>query len=173
MSTHDGRLIRAAMWLGTCGLLRSGEFAKKDKDSVVLRRSHLTFHTEAGAECPRDSPQVDYMKLFLPKSKTDPFRAGAQVVISNKNAISAMLTYLTTKFELITDQPLLRTSCGTPLTVSELVRTCSNNPVRSTQNSTSDTHLDEEGLLRCTLPANPTPSSRLWVAGAHSLSLAM
>ena len=122
MSTHDGRLIRAAMWLGTCGLLRSGEFAKKDKDSVVLRRSHLTFHTEAGAECPRDSPQVDYMKLFLPKSKTDPFCAGAQVVISNKNAISAMLTYLTTKFEPITDQPLLRTSCGTPLTVSELVR---------------------------------------------------
>jgi len=41
-----GRCLRAAMWLGTTGLLRSGEFAWRNANSVLLLRSALTFHDE-------------------------------------------------------------------------------------------------------------------------------
>jgi hypothetical protein len=36
--------MRAAMWLGTCGLLRSGEFTRKSTTKCILKLNHLTFH---------------------------------------------------------------------------------------------------------------------------------
>ena len=37
--------VRAAMWLGTCGLLRAGEFTAKPTAHHTLRLQHLTFFT--------------------------------------------------------------------------------------------------------------------------------
>jgi hypothetical protein len=36
INTQHGRMMRAATWLGTCGLLRAGEFAVRDKESALL-----------------------------------------------------------------------------------------------------------------------------------------
>ena len=32
------------MWLGTCGLLRAGEFVQKPTTKYSLKLQHLTFH---------------------------------------------------------------------------------------------------------------------------------
>jgi len=38
--------MRAAMWLGTCSLLRSGEFTRKPTTKYTLKLNHLTFHSK-------------------------------------------------------------------------------------------------------------------------------
>jgi hypothetical protein len=43
LRNESHRCTKAAMWLGTCGLLRSGEFAIKNSDSNRLLVSNLTF----------------------------------------------------------------------------------------------------------------------------------
>lgn len=88
--------LRAAMWLGTCGLLRSGEFAWKNRDSATLRRNQLSFHNEDDIELNGlDACRLAaYMKVRLEKSKTDPFREGTDVLVSNPIAIQAMCHFL-------------------------------------------------------------------------------
>lgn len=96
VTTTQGLLLRAAMWLGTCGLLRSGELASRGRESVILRRGDLTFVDTAGAETAQPPPdgELSYMKLRLRQSKTDPFRRGADIIISQRRALSAMRAYL-------------------------------------------------------------------------------
>lgn len=106
MSTSNGRMLRAAMWLGTCGLLRAGEFTVRDGNSCVLRRRNLSFHTEDGTARPASSLDVAYMKVRLDKSKTDPFGRGVDVIISHPVAIKAMRQYLLHQRDLFAADPL-------------------------------------------------------------------
>lgn len=123
VTTADGRMLRAAMWLGTCGLLRSGEFATRGRDSIILRRGDLAFVSAEGVEAahPPVSDSLSHMKLRLRQSKTDPFRRGVDVIISQRRAMSAMLHYLAAMPSLTADDPLFLTSSGKELTVSALV----------------------------------------------------
>ena len=45
-SKQEHLCMRAAMWLGTCGLLRSGEFTRKPTTKYTLKLNHLTFHAK-------------------------------------------------------------------------------------------------------------------------------
>ena len=121
VDTTDGRMIRAAMWLGTCGLLRSGEFTVKDKHSVLVHRHQLTFHDEEGALRHVSSSKVAYMQLKLARTKTEQFGAGATIVISHSRAVLAMSSYLTTTPDVSSREALLRTQQGRPLTYSFLM----------------------------------------------------
>ena len=78
--------MRAAMWLGTCGLLRSGEFTRKVSTKHTLKLNHLTFHSKDDSVIDPLDTTLDaplYMSLQLDQSKTDPFRHGTTVVVSN------------------------------------------------------------------------------------------
>ena len=123
VTTVDGRLLRAAMWLGTCGLLRSGEFASRGRDSVILRRDDLVFVDDEGTESPLPLTKdtLSHIKLRLRQSKTDPFRRGVDVIVSQRRAMAAMLHYLTVVPSLGADDPLFLMSSGRELTVSTLV----------------------------------------------------
>ena len=122
--TLAGACVRAAMWLATCGLLRSGEVAYRSRDSVILRRKDLTFHDEDGLEIEdhQKHREASYMKLRLLQSKTDPFRQGVDIIIANDRAIAAMCDYLTIKRLSATDSnALFDVGGGACLTVSMLV----------------------------------------------------
>jgi integrase len=121
VGTRQGRLMRAAMWLGTCGLLRAGEFAWRDKETAILTRKQLTFHSEAGQELPPCSPQAAYVKVRLEKSKTDPFRAGTDIIVANNRAIDALNVYLTGRATIPPEGPLFSTDAGDALSVRSLV----------------------------------------------------
>jgi hypothetical protein len=122
--------MRAAMWLGTCGLLRAGEFTTKSTTRNVLHLRHLTFYDSKHVEVDpfqHDAwTQVHYMKLRLEQSKTDPFRGGSDVVIGNVHAVSFMLTYLRTRNRqhyILKRMPLLcDTDTGQALSASALVK---------------------------------------------------
>ena len=93
-------LLWAMMWTATSGLLRISEFTtRKDSEpSRVLTLQQLAFHdrgqgplslTEA---CSADE-DVQYAVLRLTASKTDPFRAGVDIVLSAATALQALLSY--------------------------------------------------------------------------------
>lgn len=122
MTTADGRLIRAAMWLGTCGLLRSGEFTVRNQHCSVVRREHLAFRDEEGRPLNPSDTAVSHMSLQLLRSKTDQFGASPAILIAQPNARSAMLAYLSRASDLRAEDPLLRMADGRPLTYAFLMR---------------------------------------------------
>jgi hypothetical protein len=63
------------------------------------------------------------MKVRLEKSKTDPFRAGADVhvIIAQSRAIEAVRAYLAGRVELTSNGPLFRSEAGSALDVRALV----------------------------------------------------
>jgi hypothetical protein len=116
--------MRAAMWLGTCGLLRAGEFTTKPSTKQSLKIQHLTFydqhnHTLSPWDLQGRTPL--FMSLKLEQSKTDPFRQGVNVIISNTQAINYMLAYLQHRKHSLARQPLLVGRDGQALTASALV----------------------------------------------------
>ena len=116
--------MRAAMWLGTCGLLRSGEFTRKSTTQSTLKLHHLTFHGKDNMTLDPLNPrgeQPQYMTLRLEQSKTDPFRRGTNVVISNSQAVQHMLAYLRHRNCTLARQPLLVGDDGQALSTSALV----------------------------------------------------
>ena len=122
MDTHDGRLQRAAMWTGTCGLLRSGEFVLRSKDSILLKRGNLTFHGEDGGVLAMDSERVTYMQVKLDRSKTDQIGAGVSIVVAHPVALQAMRAYLAARGGGQATEALLRMRDGKPLTHSLLMQ---------------------------------------------------
>jgi hypothetical protein len=117
--------MRAAMWLGTCGLLRAGEFTTKSTSQNTLKFQHLTFldykHNELDPLDLEDEPP-HYMTIRLEQSKTDPFRHGTSVVIGNRRAIEYMIVYLTKRKQVLNRQPLFVGANGLALTTAALVR---------------------------------------------------
>ena len=120
--TLEGLCIRAAMCAGTCGLLRSGEFAHRNRHSAPPLRRHLSFHKSDDSLVPEDSwRSATYMKLRVTKSKTDPFRVGTDVVVSNDKAIAAMCDYLQRRGRVEADDYLFTLDRRNCLTVTQLV----------------------------------------------------
>ena len=121
--TLSGLSLRAAMWLGTTGLLRSGEFAVRNKDSNVLLRSDLQFIDDHGQQHDghKAQPHTAYMRLTLRQSKTDPFRQGVDVIVSDHRAVAAMLTYIQAHSTQRASDPLFIAEGGKALDVSTLV----------------------------------------------------
>ena len=118
--------MRAAMWLGTCGLLRAGEFVTKPTTKYSLKLQHLTFHdVNNNILEPHNLKHTEiphYMSLRLDQSKTDPFRQGTAVIISNTRAIQYMLAYLHRRNQRFARQPLFAGVDGQALTASALVK---------------------------------------------------
>jgi hypothetical protein len=125
-SNESHRCTRAAMWLGTCGLLRSGEFAVKNANSNQLLVRNLTFvksdKVNIRSYDPTSLRSASYMIVHLDQSKTDPFRHGTDIIVSNRNAINAMASYLSHRAHLKQDEPLFMENGRKPLTVTSLVR---------------------------------------------------
>jgi hypothetical protein len=125
-SNESHRCTRAAMWLGTCGLLRSGEFAVKDANSNQLLVKNLTFVKSDKVNIRSydltSLLSASYMIVHLDQSKTDPFRQGTDIIVSNRSAITAMASYLSQRANLKQDQSLFMENDGKPLTVASLVR---------------------------------------------------
>lgn len=116
--------MRAAMWLGTCGLLRSGEFTRKAATRHTLKLHHLAFYDKRRAALDMsslDSVQPLYMTIRLDQSKTDPFRRGTDVVVSNARAIEYMVAYLRRRNCMLARQPLFVGDDGQALTTNALV----------------------------------------------------
>ena len=116
--------FRAAMWLGTCGLLRAGEFTKKADKKHSLQLHHLTFHNQNNDVLDPlrlNGARPLYMSLRLDQSKTDPFRRGTNVVISNPRAIEYMLAYLQRRNQHLARMPLFAGADGQPLRTGALV----------------------------------------------------
>ncbi len=113
---------RAAMWLGTCGLLRSGEFAVRGKHACVLQRQHLVFLNDAMKDAlpPAAWQHATCVRVHIAASKTDPFRQGVDVLVGNKQAVRAMATYLTRRGITAGTDPLFVGADGA-LSVAELV----------------------------------------------------
>jgi len=117
--------MRAAMWLGTCGLLRAGEFTSKHHGQTPPLLQHLQFYDKSSfiIEFKRLSSVVPhYMSLNLLASKTDTFRAGTTVIISHPRAIQHMVQYLLTRPLHLSRLPLLVGDDGQPLSTATLVR---------------------------------------------------
>ncbi len=117
--------MRAAMWLGTCGLLRAGEFAQKPTTKYSLKLQHLTFHDARNNILDPHHLHGEtpiYMSLKLDQSKTDPFRKGTNVIIGNPQAIEYMLAYLHRRNQRLARLPLLVGNDGQALTATALVK---------------------------------------------------
>lgn len=117
--------MRAAMWLGTCGLLRAGEFVTKPTTKNSLRMQNLTFHdinnnTLNPQHLNNEIPF--YMSVRLEQSKTDPFRKGTTVIVGNQIAIEYMLAYLQRRYQNLARQPLFIGCDGQALTSGALVK---------------------------------------------------
>jgi hypothetical protein len=96
-SNENDLCMRAAMWFGTCGLLRAGEFVTKPTTKYSLKLQHLTFYDSNNNVLDIHNLKGEtplYMSVRLDQSKTDPFRRGTDVTISNPQAIKYMLAYL-------------------------------------------------------------------------------
>lgn len=117
--------IRAAMWFGTCGLLRAGEFVTKSTTKYSLKLQHLTFYDASNKvldahNLERETPL--YMSVRLDQSKTDPFRQGTNVIIANPRAIKYMLAYLHHRDQRLARLPLFVGEDGQALSASTLVK---------------------------------------------------
>jgi integrase len=122
MHSQDGKLQRAAMWLGTCGLLRSGEFVLRNKDSVLLKRGNLSFHGREDEPLAMTDGNVTHMRVKLDRSKTDQQSAGASIVVAHPTAIQAMRIYLSTRGGARASEPLLMTRDSKPLSYTQLMQ---------------------------------------------------
>ena len=117
---HDALTVRAAMWCGTAGLLRTGEFTV---DSGSKPDAHQLL-TIASARQIQTAPPV--WSIHLRASKTDPFRLEADVPIANRTAVTYLATYLRHRNATGTDEPhrpLFMTANGQPLTRTLLLST--------------------------------------------------
>lgn len=124
VSTVPGLALRAAMWLGTCGLLRSGEFAIRNRSSNRLLRRHLEFLDAEMQPLTGSSSwqRAACMRVHIAASKTDPFKQGADVLVSNAHAISAMAEYLQARGNTLPDAPLFCNERAGPLEVGQLIK---------------------------------------------------
>jgi len=117
--------IRAAMWFGTCGLLRAGEFVTKPTTKYSLKLSHLTFHDASNRLLDPHNLNGEkplYMSVRLDQSKTDPFRQGTNVIIANPRAIEYMLAYLHHRNQRLARLPLFVGEDGQALSAASLVK---------------------------------------------------
>ena len=114
------------MWLGTCGLLRAGEFTTKTTTRHSIKIQHLTFYDKNNVELNPfylvNGEVPLYMSLLIEQSKTDPFRKGTNVIIGNQRAITYMLAYLHHRNQSLARQPLFAGQDGQPLTTAALVK---------------------------------------------------
>ena len=95
-------LLWAIMWTATTGLLRISEFATRgDSDSSrVLTLQQLTLHDQGQrpynlTDAIYAEEETQYAILRLTASKTDPFRAGVDIVLSAATTLRALLAYAT------------------------------------------------------------------------------
>ena len=114
VSSVYGLAQRAAMWLATCGLLRSGEFAIRNRSSNRMLRRHLTALDSNMQPLPsgwekQTTDAVTCLRVHIAASKTDPFRQGVEVLVSNPHAIRAMVDYLRARGPAGPDEALF---CG-------------------------------------------------------------
>lgn len=117
--------MRAAMWFGTCGLLRAGEFVTKPTTKYSLKLQHLTFHDASNKVLDPHHLKGEtplYMSVRLDQSKTDPFRQGTNVIIANPRAIEYMLVYLHHRNQRLARLPLFVGDDGQALSASALVK---------------------------------------------------
>lgn len=129
-ATH--RMLRAAMWVATTCLLRTGEFATDPSTEpyrVLYLRNllHPPSDDDIAAAAHPQHPQPVHTALRLDASKTDPFRHGVTIPILNVNALAALHEYLSKRQQsqshpLLPNQPLFAVHNDQPLSRALLQR---------------------------------------------------
>jgi hypothetical protein len=93
----DGANLKAALCVAFARFLRSGEFMWETWDTLShqfhLARKHITFNTNGS------------IILTLPVSKTDPYRKGTPIYLSQSPSILCPVKALTTLFQAHPKQP--------------------------------------------------------------------
>lgn len=117
----DLSMLWAAMTLATFGLLRSGEFALDESESLqsakLLRLNDVTFEQVAS---------TDVLRLRLRNSKTDKNRTGVIVTVGESGksvcAVRAMRHYLRFRGKAVEDDPLFTFRDGAVLRRNTLIK---------------------------------------------------
>jgi hypothetical protein len=116
LSRADHRLLRAALWIGTAGLFRIGEFTV----SSASTPDQVRLLTLKNLKRIQIEPPV--IAIHLRASKTDIYRKEVDVKIANRTAIHALDSYLARRTtSLASDQPLFAFDNGTPVTRKSLL----------------------------------------------------
>ena len=122
-ATPKGRLLRAAFTLAFAAFLRSGELTYEAED--MLNPDFPSWHiTRASIQF---DPEGRFMLLFLPASKTDPFRLGVTITIAHNPldplcAVKLMADYLQNTSPADPRCPLFTRQGGGPFTRAFLVQ---------------------------------------------------
>lgn len=100
LDDRSDSLLWAMMWTATAGMLRISEFTLAQGSNLdrSLQLQQLSMHKSDGSRISTLSvtptSNVHYASLHLLASKTDPFRAGVDIIISAPTAIQALVRYL-------------------------------------------------------------------------------
>lgn len=115
LESYEARLMWAACCIGFFGFLRAGEFTSAGGSSPVLCLSDVAVDSHV-------APSV--LRLFLRRTKTDPFGRGVEVFMGKTGAplcpISALLKFLEVRGNQ--EGPLFVLQDGSPLSRDYLVR---------------------------------------------------
>jgi hypothetical protein len=119
-SDHDALMLRAALWTGTAGLLRVGEFGIDNPKSPDPNKL-LTMRSLSIAPSAVFGRTIAELSLLA--SKTDPFRKGVKIPIVAPEAIEALSSFLAARRSagaVPPNAPLFAWSNGTPLSREQL-----------------------------------------------------
>jgi hypothetical protein len=100
LSNRSDSLLWAMMWTATAGLLRISEFtlANSRETDRSLQLRQLTLYDDRGSAIDTLSvtaaTRIKHITLHLEASKTDPFRAGVDIIIASPTAIHALTRYI-------------------------------------------------------------------------------
>ena len=121
LRTYRDSLLWAMFWVATTGLLRISEFTfHHSTPDRLLRRAQLTAFNvsghplDLGSLRTLNSPNnISRLSLHLEASKTDPLRAGVDIVLASRTTITAVCAYLLARAEAV--QPSSVTAAACPL----------------------------------------------------------
>jgi hypothetical protein len=128
MQHRRDALLWAMMWTATAGLLRISEFtcmSNADTDRLLRMQQLTLFDHNARAYSVQQlrssglpHTALRYASLHLDASKTDPFRAGVDIIIAAPTALSALSTYasLCSATGVQATAPLFHFEDGQPVT---------------------------------------------------------
>lgn len=100
LNIRSDSLLWAMMWTATAGLLRISEFtlANSRETDRSLQLRQLTLYDQGDGVVDTlsvtASSRIKRATLHLEASKTDPFRAGVDIVIASPTALQALIRYI-------------------------------------------------------------------------------
>jgi len=177
------RLLIAAICIGTFGLLRSGEFVltNNNQDSQ-LKLSQLSLFNQYGfpinihSVSNTELSNTNYLSIHLNQSKSDPYRKGVDIEISNSIAVQSLIEYLKLHpNRLVSNSILFIHSNGNSLTRDELVNGTRKYLVKANIPNANDYHGHSfrkggaQSLLEAGVDSDTIQRLGRWASDSHLL----